>query len=734
MTPNDILEKYFGFQEFRPGQEAIISQIQSGHDILAVMPTGAGKSLCYQIPALLFPGLTLVISPLISLMKDQVDALQESGIPCAFLNSSLTETEYRAVMRAAAYGQFSLLYIAPERLEAPGFAQMIQTLPVSMVAVDEAHCVSQWGHDFRPSYVKIAEMVSQLPKRPIMAAFTATATEQVREDIINLLALQNPFVTVTSFDRPNLFFGVERPRDRIGAMMAFLGRHKDESGIIYCSTRKMTEKVCEALRSRGISAGFYHGGLSASKRDEAQEDFVYDRVQIMVATNAFGMGIDKPNVRFVLHFNMPKNMESYYQEAGRAGRDGDPAECVLFFSQQDILTNKMLLEHSSENPEPSAYRKLEQMKDYCHTDRCLRKFILEYFGQAEDFPDGNCHNCSNCNSTAQVTDITIEAQKILSCVKRMGERFGSAMVTDVLRGSKAQKVLSWGFEKLTTYGIMKDYSGAEVRELVAFLVSEGYLESKGDRMPYLKLTPKAVPVLRGRETVSIRRAVRKQKNNISAESQNPQLYRLLVEHCRQLAAEAGIPSYFIFSEATLRAMSNICPATLEEMLTVPGIGQFKLDKYGSSFLGVISSYRQQHPEITPNPAEAKRIRPPADEDRKPRRKITQFQDDQGNRIPSDAVTYSLYQLGKTPEEIAELRGLSLTTIESHLFSMLLGGKQVDYVFATPEQQAQVLEAWNQGFHTFHDINDHLPEPLRFCCIQYSLYKHNLKLERGRKEP
>ncbi len=732
MTPREILKKYFGYDGFRAGQEEIISQIQAKNDVLAVMPTGAGKSLCYQIPALLFPGLTIVISPLISLMKDQVDALQEYGISCAFLNSSLGETEYRAVMRAAAYGQFKLLYIAPERLEAPGFSQMVQTLPVSMVAVDEAHCVSQWGHDFRPSYVKIAEMVSYFPDRPIIAAFTATATEQVREDIIKLLGLHKPYITVSSFDRPNLFFGVERPQKRMDAMLQVLQRHQKEPGIIYCSTRKTTEQVCQVLRGKGFSASFYHGGLSASKRDEAQEDFVYDRIQIMVATNAFGMGIDKPNVRFVLHYNMPKNMESYYQEAGRAGRDGDPAECILFFGQQDILTNKMLIENGSEQPEPSAYRKLDQMKDYCHIDRCLRGFILEYFGQTPEFAEGNCHNCSNCNSTAQITDITIETQKILSCVKRMGERFGSSMVTDVLRGSRSQKIKSWGFEKLSTYGIMRDYSSAEVRELIAFLVSEGYLDSQGDKMPYLKLSPKAAPVLKGKESVSIRRAVRKKKENKSIESQNPELYRLLMEHCQELAINAGIPAYFIFSDANLRAMSNICPATLEEMLTVPGVGEFKLEKYGLSFLEIINQYRKTHPDLKVQPVV---IKPSDTESSKPRRHTTEIiRDSSGNRVPSEDITFAFFQIGKSVEDIAEMRGISVTTVESHLLSKLMAGAPINYVFATPEQQALILDVWNKGYHTFRDINDHLPNPLRFCCIQYTLYKNHLQLERGRKEP
>lgn len=748
VTSQELLKKYFGYQQFRANQQEIISQIQAGRDIMAVMPTGAGKSICYQIPALQFPGLTLVISPLISLMKDQVDALQQSGVPCAFLNSSLGEREYCNVMWGASAGQFKLLYVAPERLDAPGFSQLLQTLPISMVAVDEAHCVSQWGHDFRPSYTKIAEMVSQFPKRPIMAAFTATATELVRRDIIGLLSLQNPFTVVSDFNRPNLFFGVERPQNRMEALVKIIQQHPGESGIVYCITRKITETVCQALRSRGVSAAFYHGGLTSSERESSQEDFVYDRVQIMVATNAFGMGIDKPNVRFVLHYNMPKNMESYYQEAGRAGRDGDPAECILFFSRQDVLTNTMLIENSSEKPEPSAYRKLMEMEDYCHTDKCLRSYILEYFGQSP-LAD-SCHNCSSCNSTAQTTDMTIEAQKILSCVKRMGERFGSTMVTNVLYGSKRQSVERFGFHKLSTYGIMKDYSQNDIREMISYLVSEGYLSVQGDQRPYLTLSPKAVPVLRGKEKVTIRRSIRQKEAARVETAENSELFQLLRERRQKLAAAAGVPAYIIFGDATLRAMSKLCPAVLEDMLDIPGIGQKKLEKYGMDFLEVIRQYRAQHPEIV-LPSPTKKAPAPDDisnplsaagksdstlhqkDGSKVRRTHETLRDEQGNRILSQTATYALYQMGKSPEEIAELRGLSLATVETHLLTMLFEGKPVDYVFATPEQQKQVMEAWNQGFHTYREINEYLPEPFRFCTVQYTLYKNHLTLERRRAE-
>ena len=740
MTAKEALKKYFGYDGFRPGQAEVVERIQAAQDVLAVMPTGAGKSICYQIPALLFPGLTLVISPLISLMKDQVDALQETGVPCAFLNSSLGEAEYRAVMRGAACGQYKLLYVAPERLEAPGFAQMLQTLPVSMVAVDEAHCVSQWGHDFRPSYTKIAETVEQLPQRPVMAAFTATATEQVRQDIIRLLRLENPYIVVNDFDRPNLYFATLRPQDPLAEMMQLIQRHAGEAGIVYCATRKTTERVCQALRSKGVSASFYHGGLTPSQRDQAQEDFVYDRIQVMVATNAFGMGIDKPNVRFVLHFNMPKNMESYYQEAGRAGRDGDPAECALFFSPQDVRTNKLLLENGTERPQTSDYRKLEQMEAYCRTDRCLRRYILEYFGQ----PCGqdNCRNCSNCNSTAEVRDITIEAQKILSCVRRMGERFGSVIVTEVLRGSKSQRMEQMGFQNLSTYGIMKEYSRPEVQDMIAFLVSEGYLASRGNDRPYLVLTPKAGPVLRGAEKVTIRRMLAKRREKASEEVQNTDLYSRLKECRLGLAREAGIPAYFIFSDATLRAITDALPSTPEELAKVPGVGQHKLERYGQPFLQVLRQYLKL-PSQPPQPAPPVQGQTPPEpvpagntaEPKEPRKKrhTDEIRNDKGERIPSAAATYALYQMGKTPDEIALLRGLSISTVEGHLMSALMEGKPVSYEFATAEQQAQILKAWREGCRTFREINDRLPEPVRFSCVQYTLYINHLPLERGKRE-
>ncbi|MDD2402780.1 MAG: DNA helicase RecQ, partial [Clostridia bacterium] len=472
-----VLKQYFGYDKFKKGQEELIEHILKGQDVLGIMPTGAGKSICYQIPALMSDGVTIVISPLISLMKDQVDALGEMGIKAAFINSSLSTREFRKVLSNARLGIYKLIYVAPERMETESFLQLIKTIKVSLIAVDEAHCVSQWGHDFRPSYVRIADMVDLLPQRPMVAAFTATATPQVKEDIIRLLKLSTPFVLITSFDRENLYFGVTKPENKPKFLVDYLQMsiNEDKPGLIYCSTRKTVEMVSEKLDKKGFSVTKYHAGLPEKERTENQDDFLYDRKQIMVATNAFGMGIDKSNIRFVIHYNMPKNMESYYQEAGRAGRDGVASECILLFSTADIVINKFLIEKSSDSYDKTGdYQKLNKMVDYCNTDNCLRKYILNYFGEM-NFPSV-CNNCSSCNNEIERTDITVEAQKILSCIKRMDERFGGGVVADVLKGANTGKIRANGFDKLSTYGIMRDYSKDTIKELISYLVAENYVE------------------------------------------------------------------------------------------------------------------------------------------------------------------------------------------------------------------------------------------------------------------
>lgn len=464
MTANEVLKKYFGYDSFRAGQAEIIDHILEREDCLGIMPTGAGKSICYQIPAMIFDGVTVVISPLISLMKDQVDSLNQVGIPTTYINSSLTENEYLQTIQNIYHGMYKIIYVAPERFFSDTFINMLNFLSISMVAIDEAHCVSQWGHDFRPSYCEISKVISSLSKRPIIVSFTATATQVVKDDIIKLLDLRNPFVLTTGFDRENLYFSVQTPESKKEFLLNFLEEHKNMSGIIYCSTRKTVDEVYERLCNYGYKVSKYHAGMSEKNRSFSQDDFVYDRTEIMVATNAFGMGIDKSNVRYVIHYNMPSDLESYYQEAGRSGRDGDKAECVLLFSRADIVTNKFLIEHSSENNNTNEYQKLNDIVDYCNTSKCLRSYILEYFGETPNF--NNCKFCSNCNSEIEITDITTDSKKILSCIKRMNERFGAGLVTDVLKGSKSAKVKSFGFDSLSTYGIMSEYSKDTIRDLI----------------------------------------------------------------------------------------------------------------------------------------------------------------------------------------------------------------------------------------------------------------------------
>jgi len=752
-----VLKQYFGYDSFRPGQEEIIQQILSGRDVMAVMPTGAGKSLCYQVPALLLPGITIVISPLISLMKDQVDDLTQSGVPCACLNSALDELEYREVMRRAYNGEYKLLYVAPERLEVPGFLALIERLNIALVAVDEAHCVSQWGHDFRPSYTRIASMISQLPVRPIVAAFTATATHQVREDIVSLLTLHTPYTITTGFDRPNLSFAVEHPAKRQEALLLFVREHSEESGIIYCSTRKTTDAVWKKLQANGFSAEHYHGGMTPEERTKAQEDFVYDRVQIMVATNAFGMGIDKPNIRYVLHYNMPKNMESYYQEAGRAGRDGEPSQCVLFFSQQDVLTNKMLIETASEEPDPSAYDKLAQMTDYCNTDRCLRSYILEYFGEPP--LQENCHNCSNCNSEAEITDITVEAQKILSCVKRMGERFGSSAVIGVLRGSRSEMILKWKFDQLSTYGIMKETSESTLREMISYLVSAGYLNAESGQYPTLSLGEKAFPVLRGQETVTTRRQLtktvvkkqdKKTKSSSKTAAKEPisvresDLFQHLREYRKELAAAAHIPPYMVFPDTTLRAMAELLPKTREELLKVPGVGEKKLKKYGKRFLEEIQRFLHENPnsgdketmlpEKSPDKPKKTSVRketsapnpkPEKQEKKSEQQPSSKLTDENGKLLPTVYATYALHQLGKSISEIASLRGIAVSVVESHLLACYGKGMQIFHTFVSPAEEELILQTFHSCGGNPETLRRLLPEVVRDTAIQYTLIKHTL---------
>lgn len=599
-----VLKEYFGHDSFREGQDRITDSLLGGRDVLGIMPTGAGKSICYQVPALMFDGITIVVSPLISLMKDQVSALVQSGVAAAYINSSLTHAQYLKVLQNTESGKYKIIYVAPERLCAPAFLGICRNLNISMVAVDEAHCVSQWGQDFRPSYLKIPDFIDALNSRPVVGAFTATATGAVRDDIKTLLRLVSPLVVTTGFDRPNLFFSVMQPKNKSIELMKLIKERKNESGIVYCSTRKAVEEVCELLQKNGFAATRYHAGLDENERRRNQDDFVYDRAAIMVATNAFGMGIDKSNVSFVIHYNMPKNMESYYQEAGRAGRDGRGADCILLYSAKDVRTNQFLINNSEPNPDLTEdeqeevrrrdRERLKQMTFYCTTHKCLRKFILEYFG---DKGPERCEKCSNCLSNHENTDITVDAQKIMSCVARTGQRYGKKVICDVLRGSKNERLISAGLSRQSTYGIMADCPEKRLRDIIDHLCENGYMTAQGDEYPILKLAPKSRRVLTGQETLRMMLEIPQKKKAAAAKDaplppSGEKLLAALKDLRKSLAMRQSIPAYVVFTDATLIDMCRLKPKTQEEFMEVSGVGQAKSQRYGEVFLAVIAEFSE----------------------------------------------------------------------------------------------------------------------------------------------
>lgn len=581
---NDLLKQYFGYDEFRPGQKEIIQKVIDQENVLGIMPTGSGKSICYQLPSLLLDGLTVVVSPLISLMKDQVDAANQLGIPATFINSSLDGYETARRFQEIDRQQYRLLYIAPERFIMPDFIQAMNRWNVCMIAIDEAHCISQWGHDFRPSYLQMAKQLDQLPNRPVIVALTATATIQVAADIKRLLKIPDGNHIQTGFGRENLRFQVVKDQKKEQYLVEYLKINKNQSGIIYAATRKEVDRIYHLLKKFGFSIGRYHGGLNENERTAMQEAFLYDRLQLIVATNAFGMGINKSNVRFVIHYQIPGSLEAYYQEAGRAGRDGLSSEAILLFAPQDIQVQKFFIQQSQreEEQKQKEYEKLKAMTEYAYIESCLQQYILNYFGETSS----PCNRCGNCLDDREIVEVTTQAQMVLSCLKRMGENYGKQMLMKVLAGSKEQKLRALGFERLSTYGLMKNQSQKETMQLIEYLISNGYLLTVNGEYPILKVTERGIQVLKGQEAV-----YRKEPKKVQqlSDEETDTLFEVLRELRTDLASEAGVPPYVVFSDSTLKEMSRIRPSSRLEMLQIKGVGQSKLDKYGEAFLSRIKN-------------------------------------------------------------------------------------------------------------------------------------------------
>lgn len=619
MNKFEILKTYFGYDSFREGQEHLIDAILNGQDVLGIMPTGAGKSICYQVPALLLPGVTLVISPLISLMKDQVQALNQAGIHAAYINSSLSETQISKALQLAAEGRYKIIYAAPERLETYGFLQFAKAVELSMLTVDEAHCISQWGQDFRPSYLKIVQFIRQLSKRPIISAFTATATEAVKDDIACVLGLSYPRITVTGFDRKNLYFSVETPKKKDTYVLHYISEHSGDSGIVYCATRKNVEAVYEMLLEAGVPVTKYHAGLGNGERKQNQEDFIYDRKPVMVATNAFGMGIDKSNVRYVIHYNMPQSLENYYQEAGRAGRDGEPSECILLYSPQDLMINRFLLESKEQNSEfgedelktirERDEERLRTMSYYCMTRNCLREYILHYFGEAGS---SHCGNCSNCQKEFEEIDVTEEAKKIAACVRELRQRYGINVIVGTLLGENKAKLREYHVSDYQSYGSLREQTEAGIKEIIRQMMMEDILTQTKDKYSLLKLTAKAKELIEGLITIQIKKpkedpqamqakdalrniSVKQRKSDI-LNTRGLELFDTLRELRTEIAREESIPPYLIFSDKTLTDMCVKIPFTREEMLGVSGVGENKYKKYGERFISRILDFTGKRKE------------------------------------------------------------------------------------------------------------------------------------------
>ncbi|PEV02796.1 DNA helicase RecQ [Bacillus cereus] len=692
----ELLASYFGYSSFRRGQDETIKNVLDGKDTVCIMPTGGGKSICYQIPALVFEGTTLVISPLISLMKDQVDTLVQNGISATYINSSISIAEANQRIQLAKQGHYKLLYVAPERLDSMEFVDQLIDMKIPMIAIDEAHCISQWGHDFRPSYLHIHRILNYLPEKPLVLALTATATPQVRDDICNTLEINQENTIMTTFERENLSFSVIKGQDRNAYLADYIRQNQKESGIIYAATRKVVDQLYEDLMKAGVSVSKYHAGMSDIDRNEQQELFLRDEVSVMVATSAFGMGIDKSNIRYVIHYQLPKNMESYYQEAGRAGRDGLDSTCILLYSSQDVQVQRFLIDQSTgESRFSNELEKLQNMTDYCHTEQCLQSFILQYFGEE---PKEDCGRCGNCTDNRESIDVTRESQMVLSCMIRTNQRFGKKMIAQVLTGSKNKKVIEFNFHTLPTYGLLSNRSVKEVSEFIEFLISDELIAVEHGTYPTLKVTEKGKEVLLGKENV-----LRKERVETRQIVQDHPLFEVLREVRKEIAQGEGVPPFVIFSDQTLKDMCVKMPQSDSELLTVKGIGEHKLVKYGSHFLQAVQHF------IEENPNYAETIKTEVVSERKKSGKAS---------ANSHLETYEMYKQGIDLNEIAKERNLSRQTIENHLIRCYEDGMEVDWHSFVPAEYESLIETAVQNADGgLKSIKEQLPNEVSYFMIR-----------------